>query len=441
MDDRGTKKGPWAVVTIGAMSLGVVLAGGGSTAVSVEGSTVTQRVSLDSQGAQGDSASGDPTISAGGRYVAFDSYASNLVPGDTNGVWDSFVRDRATGTTRRVSVSSDGAEGNASSGNASISADGRFVAFGSMASNLAPGEMSGVFVHTLATGRTERVSVSSSGVPGTGETPAISSDGRYVAFASSFPYVTKDTNSNYDVDVYVRDRVQHTTRRISVSSNGEQSNGFSGHPAISADGRYVAFDSYASNLVPNDTGTWDVFVRDRLRRTTEKVSVNVHGRRSNGASMGQQAISANGRYVAFTSGSSDLVPRDTNDQIDVFVRDRVNGTTRRVSVTRRGGNGNNWSHEPTISSGGRYVVFSSSASNLVPSDTNGHIDVFVWDRATGTNTWVSISSSGTRGNQRSESAAVSAKGRYVAFQSDATTLVLGDTNDNADVFVRDRGPR
>ncbi len=184
-----------------------------------------------------------------------------------------------------------------------------------------------------------------------------------------------DTNDS--VDVFVRDRKLGTTRRVSVSSTGAQGNSGSFGPAISSAGRYVSFSSDASNLVPGDTNAaQDVFVRDRKLGTTRRVSVSSTGAQGNSVSF-DPAISSAGRYVSFSSFASNLVPGDTNGTVDVFVRDRELGTTRRVSVSSTGAQGNRLSFDPAISSAGRYVAFSSAASNLVPGDTNGSFDVFV----------------------------------------------------------------
>jgi len=402
----------------------------------------TERVSVSSSGAQGNSGSWISSISADGRFVAFYSGASNLVPGDTNGVPDIFVRDRLTGTTERVSVSSAGEQGNGWSGGASISADGRFVAFYSWASNLVPGDTNGVpdiFIRDRLTARTERVSVSSAGEQGNGRPggASISADGRFVAFVSDASNLAPgDTNAW--ADVFVRERLTDRTERVSVSSSGAQGNSHSGSVSISADGRFVAFDSRATNLVPGDTnGRDDVFVRDRLTGRTERVSVSSAGEQGNSVSYAP-SISADGRFVAFASRASNLAPGDTNGYDDVFVRDRLTGTTERISVSSAGAQGNYESWWPCISADGRFVAFHSPASNLAPGDTNGCYDIFVRDRLTGTTERVSVSSSGAQGDGDSCAPSISADGRFVGFVSSASNLVPGDTNGMCDTFVRDR---
>ncbi len=423
-------------------AVGLVAAGLGAPATAV-GDT-TRRVSVSSTGAEGNDQSRAPAISANGRYVAFGSDASNLVPGDTNDSTDVFVRDRKLGTTRRVSVSSTETQGNSVSfALPVISSDGRYVAFGSDASNLVPGDTNrsaDVFVRDRKLGTTRRVSVSSTETQGNGPvsfgSPAISSAGRYVSFGSDASnLVPGDTNRS--ADVFVRDRKLGTTRRVSVSSAETQGDsGSSFGPVISSRGRYVAFSSDASNLVPGDTNdSPDVFVRDRELGTTRRVSVSSTGAQGDSESFGP-AISSAGRYVSFSSDASNLVPGDTNAVQDVFVRDRDLGTTRRVSVSSIGAQGDGVSFDPAISSAGRYVAFSSDASNLVPGDTEGTVDVFVRDRDLGTTRRVSVSTSGAQGNRISFEPATSSAGRFVSFSSAASNLVPGDTNDTLDVFVR-----
>ena len=380
-------------------------------------------------------------LSADGRYVAFLTYAL-LGPDWINNV---FVYDRATGTTERVSVASDGTESNADSNLPSISGDGRFVAFQSFASNLVAGDTNGasdVFVHDQATGITEVVSVASDGTQGnvTSFFPAISADGRQVAFWSSASnLVPGDTNGSRDV--FVHDRTTGTTERVSVASDGAEANAISSLSAISADGRHVAFWSSASNLVPGDTnGAPDVFVHDRAAGATERVSVASDGTEANGFSQGA-GISADGRFVVITSTSSNLVPGDTNgvevgqQKWDVFVHDRVTGTTERVSVASDGteANDDSISGGSVISADGRFVAFQSFASNLVAGDTNGANDVFVHDRVTGTTELVSVASDGTEAEglySDSYAPSISADGRHVAFWIDW-----------GGVLVRDRGGR
>ncbi|MFN0006966.1 MAG: TolB family protein [Planctomycetota bacterium] len=409
---------------------------------------VTVRVSVGSSGAQANGENFYSSNSADGRFVAFWSDATNLVPGDTNGQRDVFVRDRQLGATERVSLGSAGAQGDAPSDYPSISPDGRFVSFTSSASNFVAGDTNfrpDIFVRDRQTGTTERVSVDSSGVEGNASSldSSISGDGRYVAFRSfATNLVPGDTNEF--PDMFVRDRQSGTTERVNLDSSGVPGNGGCAGARITPDGRYVAFHSDANNLVAGDTNYSDIFVRDRQLGTTERVSVDSSGAQANGSST-WPSISPDGRYVAFMSIANNFVPQDTNDSLDVFVRDRQLGTTERVSVDSSGAQGDNGgigfspdSYNPSISADGRYVAFQSYAANLVPGDTNGQADVIVRDRQSGTTERVSIDSSGAQGIFGGSVPSISADGRYVAFTSSSYNLVPGDTNGSPDIYVHDR---
>jgi Tol biopolymer transport system component len=416
---------------------------------------------VDSAGSEGNKESREPSVSANGRYVAFESEASNLVSGDTNNAWDIFVRDRETGKTTRVSVDSNGNQADSESHYPSISADGRYVVFESFASNLVPGDTNGawdIFLRDRQTNKTTLVSVDSNGTPAKNDTdysafPDMSADGRYVTFMSRSPdFVTGDTNGRRDI--FVHDRQTGETTRVSVDSSGKEGDQDSWNPAISADGRYVAFHADATNLVPGDTNNLeDVFVHDRQTGETTRASVDSAGNQGNGDSQ-KPAISADGRYVAFESRAANLVLEDTSDTWDVFVHDRQTGETTRVSVDSAGNQANAASRFAAISADGRYVAFQSDASNLVADDTNSAPDVFMHDRQTGENTRVSVDSAGDQGSignrapgglpsgEPGSSVVVtfSGDGRYLAFTSEASNLVSGDTNGYLDVFLYDRDP-
>lgn len=405
---------------------------------------ITTRVSVAGDGTQGNAASYDAVLTPDGRYVAFSSDASNLVLGDTNGQTDVFVHDRTTGTVERVSVASDGTQANNWSYGTTISADGRYVAFYSYATNLVSGEQhyySHVYVHDRQTHTTERVSVASDGSPADSfsHDPAISADGRYVAFDS---YATNlaagDTNGKRDV--FVRDRATGSTERVSLASDGAQGDRDSAAPRLTSDGRYVVFLSYATNLVPGDTNAAaDVFLHDRETHTTARESLGNGGVQGNDGSYGA-GVSADGRWVLFCSDATNLVAGDTNGFTDTFVRDRSTGATERVSVGASGVQANDASYGATISTDGNIVAFTSYASNLVSGDTNYVGDAFVRIRSTATTERVHLDSDGTQANDEIGSAepSISADGRYVVFYSYASNLVTGDTNGTGDVFVRER---
>jgi Tol biopolymer transport system component len=229
------------------------------------------------------------------------------------------------------------------------------------------------------------------------------------------------------------------TRLVSRSSTGAPADGNSFFPSMSADGRYVAFVSRAANLVAGDTnGDDDVFVSDLLTGRTVRASIATNGAQGNGGS-GEPSISADGRRVAFSSGAG-LVPGDTNAARDVFVRDLVAGTTRRVSVSSSGAQAADQSLNPAISADGNDVAYESPAANLVPEDTNAAWDVFVRDLRAGQTRRASVSSDGSQGIRDSRSPSLSGDGGRVAFASAAGNLVAADTNRLTDIFVRTEGP-
>jgi Tol biopolymer transport system component len=392
-------------------------------------------------------------VSADGRYVAFESYANNLVTGDSNGYTDVFVKNTQTGATTRVSTDSSGAQATgfgATSVHPAVSADGRYVAFESYAPNLVGGDSNGltdIFLKDTQTGTTTRVSTDSAGIQASGGSsfPDVSADGRYVAFMSDANNLVA-SDSNGQADVFVKDTQMGTTTRVSTDSGGAQaSGGGSNRPDVSADGRYVAFFSYANNLVAGDNnGLADIFLKDTQTEATTRLSTDSSGAQATGGSSFSPAVSANGRYVAFFSDAYNLVAGDNNGLADIFLKDTQTAATTRLSTDSGGAQATGGSsYEPAVSSDGRYVAFHSGATNLVSAggDTNGLTDVFVKDTQTGTTTRVSTDSAGAQASGDSSlSPALSADGRYVAFESYATNLVPGDSNADADIFITRSGP-
>ena len=386
----------------------------------------------------GDEASTAVAITATGNVVAFSSYATNLVSGDTNQLRDVFVRNRTAGTTERVSVSSAEVQANGTSGSPAISGSGRFVAFASAATNLVPGDgnrRNDVFVRDRTAGTTERVSVG----PANGEAnggsaaPSLSADGRFVAFHSFATNLLSSADSNGTADIFVHDR---TTNLTSRPCDGVQGNGPSITPAISADGAVVAFVSSANNLVAGDTnGRADVFTCDRASGVIERISVNDAGVEADDQSF-LPAISADGRFVAFKSLADNLVPGDYNRLVDVFVRDRQTGTTERISADRHGGDADDISFPPSISYDGRFVAFGALATNLVGEDVNQVADVFVRDRQTAVTYLVNVNAEGEQADRGTPdiAPAITGDGGQVGFVSLATNLD-GPDNGVSDVFV------
>ncbi|MGN6544187.1 MAG: SdrD B-like domain-containing protein, partial [Aureliella sp.] len=344
-----------------------------------------RRISLSESGAEGTGTSDSPSVSADGRYVAFES-TSLLVAGDTS-TKDIFVVDRVNHTIEKVSLGMNGALANGDSDSPSISSDGRFVAFRSAAWNLVPGDTANV----------------------------------------------RGVSTGYS-DIFVFDRVLRTTRLVSVSSTGGFANYGSGPVTdISADGRYIVFESTAYNLVDGDTGWVDIFVRDMQDNVTRRVSVGPGGIQSNGSSY-QPVISNDGTVVAFESSATNLGVVDTNSVTDVYVYNLATGSMKRVSQASSGTEANNYSEAPAISGNGRYVGFYSTASNLVTGDTNGSTDIFVADLQNGTVEAASVSASGVLMGQVGTELSLSGDGRTVVFRSASTAATLSNVSE---IFVRD----
>jgi Tol biopolymer transport system component len=374
----------------------------------------TELASVASDGAGGMGESFNPSLSADGRYVAFYSWADNLAEGDKVDAPDIFVHDRETEQTTLVSVGHDGSPANGDSYRLSISGNGRYVAFTSKATNLTPQGGNGlpsIFVRDLQTRVTTRVSVSTTGAHANADagivdhdSRVLSADGRYVTFVSSANnLVAGDTNTfcNNDgvappdncADVFVHDRQTGETTLVSVASDGTQGNSTSYLPSISADGRFVAFSSTATTLVPGVTDrTVRVYVHDRETAETTRVSVNSERVGAEADSV-FPVISGNGRYVAFQSRANNLVAGESNNVCDnnhdnqytdpcydLFLHDRETEETTLISGDYDGTPGNGPSTNVTLSMDGRFAAFTSGASNLVGGDTNNYSDVFVRDR-------------------------------------------------------------
>ena len=408
----------------------------------------TQRVSVNSAGEEGNDASGISAISGNGRFVAFGSNATNLIPGG-NLPFNIFVHDRQTGSTEIVSVSSNGSQGEGFSSAPAISDDGRFVAFDSDATNLVQGDQNGttdVFRHDRETGETILISVNSAGQQGdnSSHAPAISGDGRFVVFHANSALAPEDTNQQ--TDVYVRDVQAGITTLVSIGFDGSAGNNTSFIQDINGDGRFVAFVSDSTNLIPNDVQDFEanVYVRDLVAGTTELVSVGSDGTRADVGFFDRPSISADGRYVAFSTTAS-LVPEDTRQfSLDIYLRDRQAETTELISVNSDEVPGNGRSEGPSVSADGRFVSFQSDSSNIVtPDEPAGFFpdeDIFVRDRQAGVTYRVSESSAGEEGNARSLGGTISADGLVTAFSSDASNLVPNDTNFVTDIFVHDERP-
>ncbi len=404
-----------------------------------------ERVSLGNAGEEGSAGSSEASISADGRFVVFTSSALEFAPRSQQQVPFNqiFLRDRSSGTTELISVGSGGGEASGVCGMPSVSADGNFVAFASNGDNLVPGLpanglfTTNVYVRDRRARTTQLVSRGRLGDPGDRDSafPAISADGRFVAFISNASNLVEDGRTAAD-HVYVRDLLTGTTELVNVSSSGER-DGFgpprgAGRPAISGDGRFVAFASDGIDTVLNNASWTDVFVRDRATGRTELVSV---GRSDGAVGARQPAISGDGRFVAFSSDarsfSGDVMPFS-----DIFVRDRQTGITERITSGPAGEELNDNSFSPAISADGRFVTYESLATNLLP--IVGLRNVFVFDRQTRTTQLASTGRTGEPAQGSSSAPSISARGDLVAFAATAPDLIQGDLNGVEDAFVRVR---
>ncbi|MDP9330410.1 MAG: hypothetical protein M3P11_07230 [Actinomycetota bacterium] len=341
-------------------------------------------MSISSDGVQANGSSFSPSISADGNIVAFRSYATNLVPGDTEGNVDIFVHNIAAGVTTRVSQRISGVGANRDSGEPAVSGDGRSVAFSSDATDLVSvkvnvtGLCCDIFVHNVATGRNR---LGDPMVDGRGASdsfaPVLSYSGRYLGFFSWGCDIVEGIPCLDESSVYRFDLKTDAMKLVTRAYKGGIGFGCGSNPAISSDGSKIAFISDGANLVPGDTnGAYDVFVRDLVTGVATRVSVTSKGAQTNGG-LGRVAISGDGRFITFESDAWNIVPDDTNLVTDVFVHDMRTGRTTRVSVSSSGGEANAYSANATIDANGDAVAFESDADDLVPSDQNFTTDIFV----------------------------------------------------------------
>lgn len=388
-----------------------------------------------------------PSISANGRFVAYSAFSTNdpNFEEDENGVHNTaYVWDRETNTTVRASKAADGGYPNDHAYRPTVSGDGRFVSYYSIASNIVAGDTNNagdVFMWDRQTDSTVKVSNSVGGGDSNGpdvidsSKPKISTDGRYITYYSSASNLVAD-DSNDDDDVFVWERQTGTTIKVSNAADGGDTDGFSVDPSISGDGRYIAFSSDASNIVAGDTGMRDEYVWDRQTGVTTLVSHAADGG-STGSFSFHSRISDDGRYVTYSSVASNIVAGDTNNDYDIFVWDRQADTTLKVTEFAYGEHEGK-SYDPEISADGRYITYSSGAASIVAGDTNNSGDVFMWDRQSGTTAKVSQATDGGGVDRHASGASISADGRYVIYESEASNIVADDDDSDSDIFLWDR---
>jgi Tol biopolymer transport system component len=384
--------------------------------------------------------SSSPAISADGRYVAFQSGASNLVPDDTNDAGDIFVYDRTTGAVELISLAEDGSQANDASGEPGISADGRWVVFSSIATNLVAEDTNGlqdVFLRDRRTGRTSLVSAAVGGGAGNmmSMAPAISADGRWVVFTSSADNLIpekdehtgeKIADTNGASDIFVYDRFGGRIRRVNLSSDGKESNHNSNSPGISADGRWVVFWSLADNLVPG--ASRGIYLRDRSTGTTQWIADGL-----------APTISPGGHWIGFLPVSSDQIP---DDALFAAVYERQTGEITVIGGYAKGGIQGWPSKAIAFSMDGEWLTFQSTFNPpdgpIAGDSSDWGQQVWLRDQKTETLALVSRTPDGLPGNSISAAPSLCAEGRWIAFQSLADNLVAGDDNGYMDIFVYDR---
>lgn len=435
---------------------------GGHIALAQQPTIGNTRISIGYDGSQADGDSYNPIISNNGRFVMFASDATNLVPYDTNGTTDVFVFDLETEVMERVSVASNGVQGNKRSGFdnlADISNDGRYVVFSSEASNLVAddnvecqqsylndkGELvtiisncMDVFLKDRLTNVTRLISLSSLGAHGNGYSylPSMSADGRYVAFASSADNLVENDHNEF-IDIFAHDLHTGETRRVSVATGGAEANALSFFNTISANGRYVVFETFANNLSPDDTDNQlSVYMHDLQTGETSHIAVGFPATIYDRYAL-MPNVSADGRYVSFLSDLRDGHEGDAQ----IYRRDRQAGTTEIVSLSAGGDQGNKAAYWSSISDNGQWVAFVSQADNLVNAGgtvCNDCENVYLKDMATGDITLISKSIAGNyAGNSKKYPAitSISGDGSRVVFDAISNNLVLGDSNGHSDIFV------
>jgi Tol biopolymer transport system component len=401
------------------------------------------RLSLPPSGIQPTSDCEGGDMSADARFCVLQTYSDLFVPGDTNGVSDVFLFDRTSGTYTRVSVNNVGAQVSQNSFNGRVSDDGRYVAFDSTAPDLWSGAGVGtvqVYLRDLAAGTTTPVSVAALGGAADASGAScmgISGTGRFVFLNSNATNLVPGGSNGLEQS-YVRDMQTGITTRVMPGLGNTLPDAGAAIDAFSPDGRYVVIESASTNLVPGDGNSlYDVFLRDQVAGTTTRVSVGLGGADGDGDSW-EGAVSDNGRYVGFTSSADNLVPNDTNGRTDVFVRDLVAGTTERVSLDWTGAQLGSYSGVVRMSADGRYVAFSTDSYLTTPAKIDVDYQTFIRDRALAKTSWVSVNSAWEAANNGAFPEAISADGRFVLFTSIVDNFLPGDTNSAFDVYLRDR---
>ncbi|GGN73180.1 hypothetical protein GCM10010112_42330 [Actinoplanes lobatus] len=390
--------------------------------------TSPSAVSITSDGHTGNKGSGHASASDDGRYVAFNSPSTDLVPGDVNDNTDIFLRDRQTGTTTLVSVAADGTQGNAGSYGPTISGDGRYVAYYTESSNLVPGDDNGsasdVLVYDRQTGTTTLVSAGPDHTSGnsSSDQPVISADGRHIAFFSTASDLGPQVGNRPSIQVYLYDLEDQHISLVSQDAAGNVANRPTTDLDISSDGRYVTYTSWATNLAggrPDDFGR-DLYLYDRDSASSNRLVTSAYS----------SSISAEGRYIAFESVGTGILPAPLNN-LGVFLLDRTTGTRTLVSAAHDGTEPNKPALGAVISADGRYVSYYTSAKNMVADGSGWLTGVYLYDGQNRTTTRIS----GGTDTSQALWPTFSRDGSHLAFASSDPNLVPNDANNTLDIFI------
>lgn len=425
-----------SVFAISILTLGTVMYGHSSAVVP----GVNEGLSVSTSGGSPNGVASATSVSQDGRFAAFVSNATNLVSSpSTSGSNQIYVRDRHTNTTELVSISITGTEANSWSSTPRISADGKFVVFHSAATNLVSVSTGGnnqVYVRNLDTNVTSLASATSTGAAANNSSlyGDVTADGSSVVFQSTASNLVAGVYPSV-TQVFMKDMISGDVSLLSKSSSGVMGNGNSGDSRISCEGRYAVFLSQSSNLPGQSNAIAGVYAVDILKNSLTNITPNVPV----GTSFGGVTISCNGNYIGFNTDANNIVASDTNGQVDSFIYDRINGSFDLLSASSTAALGNGSSGIPSISNDGRFAAFESSATNLIVSDTNGYSDVFLKDRLTGAIQLVTKDASGAQANHNSYISSVSSNAQYVVYGSQATNLVSGHSNANGAVFISETG--
>lgn len=422
-----------SLVIVGMLVMCVI--NGASVSANNLSTTTLLTPGLDGKGGDRDSSTVSPhSVSHDGNIIVFGSEANNLTPRHLGDHEDIFAYDKKTKQTELISKGVNGELANSYSWGASVSADGRYVAYQTQATNIVPGvkEMCGTrptcinaIVHDRLTKHSTLVNVNSQGVRmgmSWQQVPVISANGNFVVFGSASLISPGDIND--DNDVMVRDLRRKTTTLASVDNNNRTAEDPWPNPTytISGDGRYVAFSSSAplsSDDINNDS---DIFLRDLHTNKTTLVSVDKNGQPLAESDASQPVLSSDGRYLAYASWAPGVVESDTNNRSDIFLRDLQTLKTTRISVASNGTQANDASYEPSISADGRYIIFHTYANNLVPADTNESKEIVMHYRDYGLTRRVGVGPGGRPASDNGYHGSVSGDGKTVVFTSWATNL-------------------